>query len=137
MVDQALSIPKYWRRIPQYYRLVAYRCVKCGKLYFPPRAVCDCGSREFEEVELPRVGKIVEYTVLRSVTSDFEKQRPLVIAVVDLGGVRVLGQLVDCQNLDKLGEGADVEVVFRRIKEDGSHGIIYYGFKFRPVRGCV
>jgi len=26
-----------------------------------------------------------------------------------------------------------VEVVFRRIKEDGEDGIIHYGYKFKPV----
>jgi len=48
----------------------------------------------------------------------------------------VFGQLVDCPNPDKLSEGAEVEVVFRRVKEDSDYGIIYYGFKLRPVKGC-
>jgi len=136
MVDQNLSVPKYWRKIPQYYRLTAVKCRKCDRVYFPPRAVCECGSREFDEYELPRRGKLIEYTVLRSVTSDFEKQRPLAFGIADLGGVRVFGQLVDCPNPDKLSEGAEVEVVFRRVKEDSDYGIIYYGFKLRPVKGC-
>lgn len=136
MVEQSLSIPKYWRRIPQYYRLVAYKCRKCGKIYFPPRAVCECGSREFDEYELPNRGKLIEFTVLRSVPIDFEKQRPLMFAIADFGGVRVMGQLVDCTSPDKLSEGAEVEVVFRRVKEDSDFGIIYYGYKLRPIQGC-
>jgi len=29
-----------------------------------------------------------------------------------------------------------IKVVFRRVKEDSDYGIIYYGFKLRPVKGC-
>ena len=32
---------KYWREIPQRYRYEAGRCAKCGKVFFPPRLVCD------------------------------------------------------------------------------------------------
>ncbi|KUO92478.1 MAG: Zn-ribbon domain-containing OB-fold protein [Thermocladium sp.] len=136
MVEQNLSIPKYWRRTQQYYRLTASKCGKCGKIYFPPRKVCDCGNSTLENYELPRQGSLVSLTVLRSVPVDFEKQRPLLIGVVDLGGVKLMGQVVDCPTPDALKPGTPMEVVFRRVKEDGEHGIIYYGYKFRPIKGC-
>ncbi|GGP21140.1 cobalt transporter ApaG [Thermocladium modestius] len=136
MVEQNLSIPKYWRRTQQYYRLIATRCTKCGKTYFPPRRVCDCGNDKLEPFELPKNGSLITLTVLRSVSVDFEKQRPLLIGVVDLGGVKLMGQIVDCPSPTALKTGTPMEVVFRRVKEDGEHGIIYYGYKFRPVKGC-
>ncbi len=98
MVDQRLSIPRYWRRMPQYYRLEGVQCVKCGRIYYPPRAVCECGSREFRPYPLPSTGKLINFTVLYSVPVEFEKMKPLIIGVVDLGGVRVVGQIVDCMD---------------------------------------
>lgn len=127
------SVPIYWRNIPQYYRLVAKRCKKCGAVHFPPVVRCRCGSKELEDVELPREGRLVEFTVLHQVGTDFLKQKPLVVGLVDLGnGVRVVGQIVDAQ-VDKLAPGAKVEVVFRRVVADGKHGLVMYGYKFRPV----
>ncbi|MDT7874169.1 MAG: Zn-ribbon domain-containing OB-fold protein [Pyrobaculum sp.] len=129
------SVPIYWRNIPHYYRLVARRCKKCGAVYFPPVVKCRCGSTELENVELPREGRLVEYTVLHQVGTDFLKQKPLILGLVELSnGVRVAGQIVDAQP-DKLAPGAKMEVVFRRVIADGKHGLVMYGYKFRPVGG--
>ncbi|ABP50380.1 MULTISPECIES: Zn-ribbon domain-containing OB-fold protein [Pyrobaculum] len=127
------SVPIYWRNIPQYYRLVAKRCKKCGAVHFPPVVRCRCGSKELEDLELPKEGKLVEFTVLHQVGTDFLKQKPLVVGLVELSnGVRVVGQIVDAQ-VEKLAPGAKVEVVFRRVVADGKHGLVMYGYKFRPV----
>ncbi|MFP3174460.1 MAG: Zn-ribbon domain-containing OB-fold protein [Vulcanisaeta sp.] len=136
MVEQKLSIPRYWRRTPQYYRLEGVQCVKCGRVYYPPRAVCECGSREFKPYPLPSTGKLLNFTVLYSVPAEFEKMKPLIIGIVDLGGVRVIGQIVDCMNPEKLNPGMEVEVVFRMVKMDGTYGLINYGYKFRPIENC-
>ena len=127
------SVPIYWRNIPQYYRLVAKRCKKCGTIYFPPVAKCKCGSVELEDYELPREGRLLEYTVLYQVGTDFLKQKPLVLGLVELdGGVKVSGQIVDARP-ERLKPGVKVEVVFRRVVVDGKHGLVMYGYKFRPV----
>jgi len=44
----------------------------------------------------------------------------------------VLSQVVDVEP-DEVEAGMRVEAAFRRVKEDGSSGIIAYGYKFRPV----
>ena len=54
--------PRYFREIPQRYRLEAGRCRKCGKVYFPPRGYCgECKSKEFETIKLSETGKILTY----------------------------------------------------------------------------
>jgi hypothetical protein len=104
-------------------------------VYFPPVVRCRCGSTELENVELPHEGKLIEYTVLYQVGTDFLKQKPLIIGLVELSnGVRVTGQIVDAQP-DKLTPGTKVEVVFRRVVVDGKYGLVMYGYKFRPVGG--
>lgn len=127
------SVPIYWRNIPQYYRLVAKRCKKCGSTYYPPVAKCKCGSLDLEDIELPREGKLVEYTVLYQVGTDFLKQKPLIIGLVEVSnGIKIPAQIVDIQP-DRLTAGMKVEAVFRRVVTDGRHGLVMYGYKFRPV----
>lgn len=127
------SVPIYWRNIPQYYRLVGKRCKKCNAHYFPPVVRCRCGSTDLEDVELPHTGKLLEYTVLYQVGTDFLKQKPIVVGLVELeNGVKILAQIVDTPP-GKLATGTKVEAVFRRVATDGKHGLVMYGYKFRPV----
>jgi uncharacterized OB-fold protein len=53
------------------------------------------------------------------------------VALVDLEeGVRVMGQLTDC-DLEKVQVGQEVQMVFRVLY--AHEGVIRYGFKFKPV----
>jgi uncharacterized OB-fold protein len=57
---------RYWREIPQRYRYEAARCSGCGKVFFPPRLVCNaCRGREFKPVILPQAGTLETFTIIR------------------------------------------------------------------------
>jgi len=129
-----LSVPRYWRETKYRYRLLGEMCAECGKVFFPRGAVCPgCGSADLEEVKLRETGRVVTWTVVRNPPAGYEKYSPFVVGLVELDdGVRVLSQIVDVE-LDEVETGMRVEAAFRRVKEDGSSGIIEYGFKFRPV----
>jgi uncharacterized OB-fold protein len=126
---------KYWRGIPQRYRLEAAKCTACGLVSFPPRLVCQaCGCREFETVKLAGTGKLLTHTVIRIGPSEFSDQTPYAMGIVELdGGVRLTGQIADV-DFDDLEVGLPVRVEFRRIREEGEAGILCYGYKFVPVR---
>ena len=126
--------PRYWREIPQRYRLEAGKCKKCGKVYFPPRIICaECKSQEFETVNLQREGKLLTYTIIRVAPSQFVDQAPYAMGIVELNdGVKILSQIVDC-DLDKLEIGQKVRIEFRKIYQEGEAGIICYGYKCVPV----
>ncbi|KPL03826.1 MAG: transcriptional regulator [candidate division Zixibacteria bacterium SM23_73_2] len=126
--------PRYWREIPQRYRLEASKCKGCGKVFFPPRLVCSsCKSREFEMVKLEREGKLITYTIIRVPPSQFTDQSPYAMGVVELnGGVKILSQIADC-NLDKLEIGQKLRIEFRKIYNEGEAGIICYGYKCVPA----
>ena len=47
-------------------------------------------------------------------------------------GIRILTQLVDVAPI-KVKTDMRVEAAFRRVRVDGSSGIIEYGYKFRPI----
>jgi uncharacterized OB-fold protein len=124
---------RYTREIPQRYRLEAGKCSACGKIYYPPRRVCQCGGRDFETVVLPDTGKVATYTVIRVGPSDFTDEVPYALAVVEVeGGVRLMAQLVDVP-LENIETGLPVRLEFRKIYQEGEAGIICYGHKAVPA----
>ncbi len=122
--------PRYTREIPQRYRLEANKCKKCGKIFFPPRLICsNCKSREFEKIKLSEEGKIITYTTIRVAPDQFSTQVPYNVAVIELNeGIRLMAQVVDCKPED-MAIGKPVKIVFRKVQEEGSAGIICYGYK--------
>jgi len=129
-----MTTARYWRETPQRFRLEAGRCKKCGKVFFPPRLICDaCKHREFETVKLQDEGEILSYTVIHTPPSNFSDEAPYAIGVVRLGGeVNILTQIVDC-DFDELKVGGKVRVEFRLIQEDGKSGVLQYGYKCVPA----
>jgi hypothetical protein len=129
-----MSTANSWREIPRRYRMEANKCSGCGKVFYPPRLICnECQGREFEKSTLPHSGKLVTYTVIRVPPSEFSDEAPYAVAVVELdNGVRLQCQVVDCE-FDKLSIGMSVKLEFRRIQEDGAAGVIHYGHKAVPA----
>lgn len=130
-----LTPPKYWREMPQRYRMEAGKCKKCGKVFFPPRLVCDaCKAEEFEMVVLPREGKIVSFTEVHTPASNFSDEAPFAVGVIDLGDdVKILAQVVDCDP-GEVAIGAPVRLEFRLLQKDGDSGVLCYGYKAVPAR---
>ncbi len=129
-----MSTPsRYWREIPQRYRLEANKCKKCGYVSFPPRLICpQCQNREFEEVKLAEKGKILTFTVIRVPPQQFVDQAPYAVGIVELDdGVKLTGQIVDC-DFENLKIGKRVKIEFRKIFDAGEAGILCYGYKFIP-----
>lgn len=125
------SIPISWRQNRSRYRLIGTKCLTCKTLYFPPRSMCpDCRRKsKIEEVPLSGEGEIFTYTIIYTAPVGFEEQLPYAIAIIKTKeGVLLTGQIVP--PFDKLSIGKKVEMVFRKISEDGDSGIINYGFKF-------
>jgi hypothetical protein len=124
---------RYWREIPQRYRLEAGKCLNCGYIAFPPRLVCPrCQSRKFETIILPDTGKILTYTIIRVPPHPFADQAPYAVGIVELEDhVRLMGQIVDCP-FEDLKIGKRMKIEFRKVYQEGEAGVIYYGYKFVP-----
>lgn len=133
-----MTVPRFWREQPQRYRLLGAECNNCGGIYFPPRTVCPECRREsigkMVQRQLSGRGTVLAHTVVHQPADGFELQVPYVMAIVELEeGCRVMAQVVDVVP-GSVGTGLPVEMTFRRIREDGRNGVIYYGYKFRPMR---
>ena len=127
------GVARFWREIPQRYRLEAAKCKKCGKILFPPRVVCPkCRGREFEKETLPEKAKILTYTIIRVPPSEFTDEAPYIVAIAEFAnGARITTQVADCP-FDEIKIGMDVKIEFRRILKQGSSGILCYGYKLLP-----
>lgn len=125
-----MSVPKYWREIPQRYRLEAGKCKNCGYIAFPPRQICpECKGKDFEPTRLSDKGKIVSYTIIRVPPKNFSFQAPYPVAIIELdGGGRITAQIADASQ-DEVKIGERVKIVLRKIQEEGKEGIICYGYK--------
>jgi uncharacterized OB-fold protein len=122
--------PKYFREIPQRYRLEAGKCKKCGQVYFPPRIVCpECKSRQFETIKLNPEGKLLTYTIIRVASDKFSIQAPYAVGIVELNdGVKLTTQIADV-DYEKIKIGMKLKLVFRKIQDEGAAGLHCYGYK--------
>jgi len=127
------DIVRACRHIPQRYSLIGSECSHCGKVFFPKRVLCpECRRKgELKDIQLKGNGKIHTYSVINTPTEEFKTIAPYVVAIVELEeGAKLTTQIVDC-NPDDVEIGNEVEMVFRKIKEEGEDGVISYGYKFR------
>ncbi len=133
-----MTIPRFWREIRQRYKGVGVECGNCERVYFPPREVCPHCRREsigkMKERELSGKGRLVTFTEIHEPMPDFKMMVPYIMAIVEMDeDVRMTGQLVDI-DYDEVEQGMEVDVTIRRLGEESPSGIIYYGYKFVPVR---
>ena len=130
-----MEIPRHWRLQKQRYGLVGEECPHCSAKIFPPRDVCpECGGEAKEPYRFSGRGSVYSYTVMNNAPAGFEESLPYTIALVQLEeGPTVTAQLTDLGE-QEVAIGMPVEMVTRRIKEDGGkQGMLVYGYKFRPV----
>lgn len=128
-----IRVPPNWRAKQFRYRLIVYRCENCGTIHQWPAIICrKCRSMRLRQSQLPHIGKLLSFTVVRQAPIGFEEFTPYIVGVVEFeDGTRLLTQLTDCEP-DELTTGMEVEAVVRKITQDGQSGLIIYGYKFRP-----
>jgi len=127
--------PRYWREIPARYRLEGARCKGCEKVVYPQRRVCpSCRGAEWEPLRLSRSGKVVTSTVVHVAPADLGMEAPYPMAVIETDeGARLMAQIADCDPA-AVRPGLAVSLEFRRIRREGSSGILCYGYKAVPLR---
>ena len=131
------TAPRFWRENPSRYNLVGFKCNSCGRYQFPPRIICPQCRRKsvgkIESVKLKGIGKIVSFTEVHEGMDEQNMQKPYVVAMVELDeGARITGQVIDCDAAD-LSIGTEVRATLRKLSEEGSAGVIHYGYKFIPI----
>ncbi len=125
-------------------RLLGTRCTSCGTVFFPKAAgFCrnpECRGREFDDIELSRVGTVWSYTDAQyqppppyiPVADAYE---PFALAAVELAEeqVVILGQVAQGYGVDDLRVGAPVELVVEPLYE--LDGVPYLIYRWKPIAG--
>jgi uncharacterized OB-fold protein len=113
--------------------ILGYKCIKCGHVQYPYRSCCRaCGHTEwrgvdivFDTVPLPKTGKLLTFTHLYALPSDFETVN-LSLGIVELeGGNRITGQLRIANPKIGMKVRGKVEVV-RKEEYTKYWGMIFY-----------
>jgi len=94
-------------------KLMAGKCLKCGKIHLPPRPLCDnCFSQEFEWVEAPEKGKLLTYTIIHIAPTQFQALAPYAVGIIELdNGLRIPGMIQGAPQ-DQLKVGMAVTIDF-------------------------
>jgi len=114
--------------------LIGEVCPHCGIKLFPPRDVCPkCGGPAKEPFSFSGKGVVYSFSTMYSAPKGFEKYVPYIVALVRLDeGPLVTAQLTDVDR-SEVRAGMPVEMVTRKMREEGEDGLILYGYKFRPL----
>jgi uncharacterized OB-fold protein len=133
MVAMSPEVSRHWRLRRQRYSLVGEVCPHCEIKIFPPRDRCpDCGKEAKQEYQFSGRGTIYSHTVVHQAPAGHEQNAPYPVALVRLDeGPSVTAQLTDLGDTP-VEIGMPVEMVTRKIGEDGERGMLIYHYKFRP-----
>ncbi len=112
-------------------KIFGTRCLKCDKVYLPPRKNCgQCFLDNLEWVEVSSQGTLITYTVVRYESSAMPMKPPFAYGIILLDGastgiVHLLGEV----NLKEIKTGMRVEAVFKEERIGDIMDIRY----FKPV----
>ncbi len=130
-----MEVPRHWRLKKQRYSLTGETCPHCGANIFPPRDVCpECKHEAKAPYQFSGRGTVYSFTTVYNPPAGYEAYLPYTVALVKLDeGPMVTAQLTDLGE-QEVKVDMPVEMVTRRLRSDGDeHGMLVYGYKFRPV----
>jgi uncharacterized protein len=129
-----MEVPRHWRTQTPRYTLTGVICDTCEHKAFPPRELCPtCRTPSTRPYRFQGRGVVYSYSAVLQGPDGFADTVPYVVALVQLEeGPLVAAQLTDV-NRDDVRIGMPVEMVTRRLRDDGPDGIVLYGYKFRPL----
>ena len=92
--NEPFTIEQFYKFLQQG-KLLAGKCLKCGKIHLPPRPLCDnCYSKEFEWVTVSGKGTLITYTVINIAPQQFQDLTPYAVGIVQLeNGLKIPGMI--------------------------------------------
>ncbi len=128
-----MQVARHWRTRNQRYSLTGEVCETCGDKIFPPRDICpECDAPAKTPFTFSGRGKVYSFSTVYNAPEGYEEHLPYTVALVKLDeGPMVTAQLADVAP-DEVEVGMPVEMVTRKLRQEGDRGVVVYGYKFRP-----
>ena len=93
-IQEPFTIEQFYKFLGQQ-KLMAGKCLKCGKIQLPPRPLCDnCLSEEFEWISVSGKGKLATFTVIHIAPTQFQALTPYPVGIIELeNGLKIPGMI--------------------------------------------
>ena len=110
--------------------LIAYRCIKCGKVHYPFHDRClACKGREFEKIKPQGNARLLTFTQIFNLPWGFD-ERFLIIGVAEFeNGVKAMGQ-IKADSIDGLKLGMTLKPSWEPVRKQYGENVL--GLKFTP-----
>lgn len=109
---EPFTIEQFYKFL-QKQKLMAGRCLKCGKIHLPPRPLCDnCLSQEFEWIPISGKGKLLTYTVIHIAPQQFQNLTPYIVGIVQLGNCLKIPGIVQGVTQEHVTVGMELSLDF-------------------------
>lgn len=109
------------------HELMVYKCLNCGKSYWPAIHCAACDNPRMEWVKASGKGEVFSFTVIHQAPPNWSADIPYNVSWIKLNeGPVLISRMVECKNED-IHIGMPVEVVFEDITEEVTLT------RFRPV----
>ena len=113
MSAEPFTIEQFYKFVAQG-KLMAGKCLRCGKIHLPPRPLCDnCFSQEFTWTSISNKGKLLTYTVIHIAPQQFQHMTPYAVGIASLeNGTKLPGVIANASQ-DQLYIGMNLRVEFK------------------------
>jgi len=110
--------------------LMAYRCIKCGKVHYPFHDRClACKGREFEKTKPQGNARLLTFTQIFNLPWGFD-ERFLIIGIAEFeNGVKAMGQ-IKADSIDGLKLGMTLKPSWEPVRKQAGENV--FGLKFAP-----
>ena len=110
--QEPFTIEQFYKFLMQG-KLMAGKCLKCGKIHLPPRPLCDnCYSTEFQWLQISGKGKLVTYTVIHVAPQQFQNLTPYAIGIIELENDLKIPGMIQGLTQEQLKIGMELNVDF-------------------------
>jgi len=110
--------------------LIAYQCIKCGKVHYPFHDRClACKGREFEKIKPQGNARLLTFTQIFNLPWGFD-ERFLIIGIAEFeNGVKAMGQ-IKADSIDGLKLGMTLKPSWEPVRKQYGENVL--GLKFTP-----
>jgi len=109
-------------------KVLATKCNQCNRVYFPPQAHCPyCKSNNNEWIEVPEVGILETFTIIKIKPKTFSHYEDYVLAIGNFGDNLKILSWLKIEDKTKIKIGMKIRLkVCKRVPEN------YYIYEFVP-----